>query len=190
MWWADKHYSEIGDPDYIGFVHYRRFFSFTCKSPIVNISASVFNPAFCAKSAELLFMMLKDSLDCLTFCPLPVTSDSEHKFVDVLEQLKFLSKDGMNIPDEVCDKSFELFLQNCKDESFKKFLKQAMSIRNSYVCNIFVLKKELFHEFCSIAFPVFVELKSMLSDNDLKNIHPRFMGYILERFTSTYLHAI
>lgn len=65
-----------------------------------------------------------------------------------------------------------------------------MSFRNSYVCNIFILKARYFHEYCDIAFPTFVKMKQMLSDNELKDIHPRFMGYILERFTSMYLHAI
>lgn len=27
IWWVWKHYKELGDPDYVGFCHYRRFFT-------------------------------------------------------------------------------------------------------------------------------------------------------------------
>ena len=59
----------------------------------------------------------------------------------------------------------------------------------TYVCNIFILQKDLFMTFANIVFPVFKQLTECMTKQQLKMTHPRFMGYILERFTSMFLHA-
>ena len=190
MWWVAKHLNELGNPDYIGFCHYRRFFSFIINQPIINITKSQYQSTFCAKPCDILNIIKNNSLDCISFIPLQVTSDIEHKFIDIKEQLKFLSvKDKLGITDEIINKSFELLFQNCYDEQLKTKLIEAMKQKRTYVCNIFVLKRELFMTFANIVFPTFKQLKQFIPDEQLKFIHPRFMGYILERFTSMFLYA-
>ena len=190
MWWASKHYEELGNPDYIGFCHYRRFFSFVSKIPILNISVNSYSSNLCAKPAQLLDVIEANKLDGITFIPLQVTNPNEYKFVDIKDQLKFLSNTGkIGISDEVVDKSFDALFQRCTDFKLDNALHKSMLNNLTYVCNIFILRKDLFMTFSNIVFPVFKELSKCMTEEQLRMTHPRFMGYILERFTSIFLHA-
>lgn len=189
IWWVYKHYKDLGNPDFVGFCHYRRFFSFAINRPILNIPHDEYKKEYCANSLDVLAAMQKMNVDGASIMPFQVTTDEEYSFVDIADQLKFLSKkDRLCIPDSVIDQAFQLLLQNAQAKT-TLMLKQVMKSKKTYVCNIFVLRKEMFFEYAKTVFPVFKELYKSIPQHSLSNIHPRFMGYILERFTSLYLTA-
>ena len=190
MWWVYKHYMELGNPEYVGFCHYRRFFSFAIKQLIQDIHQSDFNAKYCASQIQIIQTLLQNSLCGASIVPFQTTSNVEYQFTDIISQLKFLSqKDKLQIPNNIIDDAFKMFFENANDD-IRPYLKEAIKNNKTYVCNIFILHKDECLDYSKNAFSVFKHLMNNLSLEQLNNIHPRFMGYILERFTSLYLTAL
>ena len=187
IWWIYKHYQEIGNPDYVGFCHYRRTFSFKIKMPIVNVAQNDFDFRLCATPSEIAYIIAQNNLDGISMVPMNPVNEKAHPFINIIEQTKYLTNDRMNLPENIVDRAFELFLLNSK--SMNEYLDKTFAIPYQYLCNMFILKKELFQEYSENVFKVFKVLYSEIPYEQLKSINQRFMGYIQERFTSCYLHA-
>lgn len=60
----------------------------------------------------------------------------------------------------------------------------------AYFCNMFVMKKELFNDYCEFMFDV---LENFEKDNDISGYNPqqyRVTGYLAERLTNIYFHYL
>lgn len=188
MWWVYKYLYELGNPDYVGFCHYRRFFSFyTNKQPLLDIPSIIFQSQYCMTPQEQLDIIRNNNLVGLVPPPLKITQN----FVDIKQQLIELAgkKENLNIPEKTIDIAFDVFLETA-DDSLRQCLVQSMKNELTYVCNIFTLKREFFEEYMRLVVPACKAAYESVEKSQLKYIHPRFIGYILERFTSLYLHAI
>lgn len=188
MIYVAKHINDFGNPDLIGFQHYRRFFSFYLKNPIVNISKISFEKEMCATQLQILQFINNNNLDGIAPIPFDIVDENEHKFVNIIDQLKYLMNPAFGCSNEIIEKAFNIFLLN--SGSLKNDIENTFTIKQQFVCNIFVLKKELFLQYYNIFFPTFVQLLNEIPKNNIKSMFPRFMGYILERFTSCYLHML
>lgn len=186
MWWVRRHLDDFKNPTYVGFQHYRRFFSLKLKNPIVNVTQAQFDSSLCAKPLELGQILQSQNYDGATFIPLQVTSE----FTDIISQLKMLVKiEKFGELEDLIDPAFVEFRNNLGPK-FANVFDNAMKINKTFCCNIFILKNNLFREFADAAFPVFQHMLEKMPKERLKTVHPRFMGYFLERFTSIYLWSL
>ena len=80
LWWLSKHIKEIGNPDYIALMHYRRFFT-SLKgqaSPIINCPTEMFKPEYALSPEIIKAMMVMQKVDILTITPnIPTKVGSE-----------------------------------------------------------------------------------------------------------------
>ena len=183
-----NHLSELGNPKYVGFVHYRRFFSFVINQWILNISNTQFNSQMCASPFQIALYLEQNKSDGISIMPFNIVNPIQHKFVGLIDQLKYLMTNEFNCPNQIIDDAFDIFLANCGELSTT--IKQTFDIEAQYVCNIFVLESSLFKQYATIIHNTIKKLIANISNDQLNKMHPRFMGYILERFTSCYLYAI
>lgn len=151
IFWAWKNYESIGNPDYLGFMHYRRHFVFKQSDRPIYTTAEDNDIESYFKTInydrEVLDSLLKD---CDFISPSPqYHSDSVYN----------MYADAHYIND----------LDNCIDIINKKFpdfvddTEEYLRGNKSYYYNMFIFDKETFFEYCEFIFSVCFELKNFSS---------------------------
>lgn len=189
IWWVWKHLAELGNPSYVGFCHYRRFFGAADRliqdfpSGCLDLSR-IFNPA------DQLHMILQTKVDGIVpVCFNPLPKNNQVQYSTVAQQTKLISDhDGLGFTSKVIDKAFDLLVE-CAPQRLKDKVQAAYSDSDIFVCNIFTLKTSLFNEYCQTVFAAVKKLAEFAEDIDTSKFHKRWMGYILERYTSSMLKA-
>ena len=150
------------DADYIGFNHYRRFFN---QSDFLDIEQY---DVIDAKPIPMLFNM-----SYFTRSPIPnfVSTDI---------------KNGYGICHKIEDwnKMEELLKKTPYYVDFEDWSKQ-----NSLTspCNMFVMKKKIFEEYCEFIFPILFELEKQVDFTGYDNYQKRQLAFLSERMTSLFL---
>lgn len=128
IYWAWKHYQELGNPDYIGLNHYRRFFKKEDVSNYADFDMIVSKPIFSSDKMSLA---------------------QQYAFYHVIDDLQKCAN----------------VVKNHDLEFGIDFVGYLNNTGNNYApCNMFVMKKELFFEWCEFIFPILFSLKSEICD--------------------------
>lgn len=144
-YWAWKNYDKLGNPDYIGLEHYRRFFA---PEDITNAENYDISAAFVRfKKNETL-----------------------HK--------QFMA--GHDTDD--LDNAIALL-----DSEYRTTAKQYLSESEGYFFNMFIMKRELFFEYCSWIFDVLFKLHSQIEYAKYNEYNQRMIGFIAERLTGIFI---
>lgn len=181
LYWAWKNYDKLGNPDYIGHMHYRRQFVFDERlalPPLHWISSFYFVPNLGVAKAYF-------------------SDESIQKMVPQYDYLipQYHVTAIKNIRDEyICRipgsraDIFDTFIQVCR-EIHPDWEEEISKIENGNVvsvCNMFVMKKELFFDYCEFAFPVLFELQKRINVKGLNRNGMRFLGYMGEKLQTMY----
>lgn len=161
--------------DYYGFCHYRRYFCFdrSVKRPYL-----VFNDIPDAKKDKLLGN--EELIANLCFENDVIVPRAENIGSTVYKKY---------VTSEHCFKEdLDLFLQIVKDKHpcLSPFADEYMKDKRQYFCNMFIMKRDIFENYCEMLFSVLEELDSK------KTLHGNFQddrtdGYLAERFLGIYL---
>lgn len=144
IYWVWKHYAEIGNPKYIGFNHYRRFFKTSDFEDIDSYDIVVANSIKCPYTLAWQY-------------------NYYHKISDIQHAANVLR--GIN-------KTF--------GDGFVSYLNEKTD--NFAPCNMFIMKRELFFEWCELIFKVLDVLKDTIDLNDGRdNYQKRALCFITER---------
>ncbi len=149
IYWAWKHYLEIGDPDYIGFNHYRRFF-------------------------DLDDLKDRDGYDivCAERLVFPQTVYGAYKIYHKAED--------MNLAASVIKTA---------DPEFWVDFHNAISGNTLFSCNMFLMKRELFFEYCETVFPLVSRIAASIDLNGRDNYQKRAVCFLAERMTSAWIEG-
>ena len=133
IYWAWKNYDKLGNPDYIGLAHYRRFLDINdCRNKEKTLK-QIFN--------------IKDNLQKLCseydlIIPAYKTQSDKDIQNDMFSQTKCII--------DILEKYHpELKVQ------YEKYLNE----RKMYFANMFIMKKELFFEYCELLFDIIFKLE-------------------------------
>jgi len=184
MWWLYKHIAEFGDPSYVGFCHYRRFFSVAAQMPIINVTEDQLRPEWILPPIGQLTLMKRENAAGITHVAFQDFDPKSFSYTYVWEQLKHQSdlyNWGFEL--DLCKKAFDLLLSYAKEDE-RPHLEKSFLNKAIYHCNVFTLERRLFNRMNELIWPVIFDLFKYVEDNGVKNLHPRYMGYILERLTS------
>lgn len=159
IYWAWKNYDKLGNPDYIGFCHYRRYFSFYKDSFILES----------IKKHEIIsgkFWSPKGGLyGYFNECP------KEWPFE------KSFYSETMKIINELYPEQYKLI-----DEIMHKEICGGFR-------NMFIMKKDCFFHYCNWIFPILMELyKRKLNFKYKCPLEERNIAWIAEVLTSLYLY--
>jgi lipopolysaccharide biosynthesis glycosyltransferase len=147
FYWAWKNYDKLGNPDYIGFMHYRRWFE---EKDIQN---------------SLNFDI------CAPF----------NKFDGNVIEKQFNKLHGTNDLRVVLDDL------TSKYPSYKEVTKQYLQSTSGFFCNMFIMKKELFLEYCSFLFSLLLPLYAKKDYTEYTPYNTRMPGFIAERLTGIFI---
>ncbi|WP_051233667.1 DUF4422 domain-containing protein [Butyrivibrio sp. NC3005] len=177
QYWAWKN----DDADYYGFFHYRRFLSFSDKKYPVSRFEEVEEEYLSDKNIKKLnftkehMREIINSYDIITSFPVR------------LKNLRFSFKN--NYKQYVAAKyqhheDIDLLLEIIKEKT-PQYYKQAhryfFDIPYGYFCNMFIMKKELFQEYCEWVFPLLDEFEKRRDYSNYSIDGERLCGYLGER---------
>ena len=175
IYWIWKNYKKIGIPDAIGFMHYRRHF------------------------------ILKDTLKITGnyLEDLGITEENLNKLMnkyDIISPFFVHTKKKSfinQIGEEFCTLGGErikyavlLALEIIKERdpsNFPKIYSVLHGHQTGSFCNMFIMKKELFFEYCEWLFPVLFELDKRLG-RSYKEKEERCLGWMAEMLTSIFIY--
>lgn len=145
IYWMWKNYNKIGNPEYIGHNHYRRFFNLNDITDYENYDIIISKPIFSSNSISLL---------------------QQYGFYHVVDDL-YLCIETIKNKNIVFGENFERYLM--------------ISGTNYAPCNMFIMKKHLFFEWCEFLFPILFELESKIILSGRDNYQKRALCFLTER---------
>lgn len=190
QYWVWKNYGSIGNPDYVGFMHYRRQFIFD-----ENLKHSRYlwlpgtNFYYVKKmykgymkhfSPNAIFPFLETVPDCIAF-----------KHVDIYpisKQTNMRDHFAKGMPFqklEVFDIFEDVIKERCPEyrQTFEEF-KQGTTM---FCCNSFIMPKKLFFEYSDFLFKVLKEVDRRVDSSGFDKAESRFLGFLGEYMLSIFL---
>lgn len=159
LYWAWKNL----DAEYIGLAHYRRHFSLKRKSK------DKLNNVLTLKEADKLL----DNVNVIV--------PKKRKYI--IETLYNHYKHTMYV--EPLDKT-----RNVIEKLYPEYLHEFDKLkkrRSAHMFNMFIMKKEIFDDYCKWLFDILFELEKRVDNTQYDNFHSRFYGRISELLLDVYL---
>lgn len=197
IWWVWKHYKELGDPDYVGFCHYRRFFTahepnygaypICCIPPEMEMSAYML--AF--KKNQLLEVIQQTQSDGVLPCPF-VDYTYAKDCSDVIQLMLRESEHlHLGLSMQQCEEMFSVL----KKHMLKHFKEDAVDLSfkqiETFHFNVFVLQRDLFEAYSQIMSGCMLELAEQYQKLAAeKKVSERVLAYCSERFSSCVFIAM
>lgn len=172
IYWAWKNKESLGDPKYIGFMHYRRHFCLKADTDKAYLECNSVKSGqdhikntlgLTEKELEKIF---KDN-DVLVTTPYYKESVYEHfKSSHDIKQLECVEK--------IIKHKFSKYYP-----SFEKYIHG----HNAYFCNMFIFPKEIFDEYCEFMF-------SVLKEYEESPTYDKGRFYVSERLTGAFIQYL
>lgn len=183
IYWCWKNYDKIGNPKYIGFMHYRRHFIFgngkyNCDYYGLEKFSEINDDYYRNQiTSDKNIINIVNKYDCLF--PRQVDISEYTSVKNNYDQYKKYH----NIKDY--DILIDL-IKNCYPEYYE-ILCEYNESNLAFFLNMFILKKEDFFEYCKWIFDVLFIFKTRIKIDSLNTYNKRTIGFISERLTALYL---
>ncbi|WP_301008290.1 HAD-IA family hydrolase [Helicobacter sp. UBA3407] len=187
IYWAWKNYDKLGNPEYIGLCHYRRHFIFDeyvsnfIHRKFVNYYPIIENISKHYQSIIQIRDFNCQDYDLIIPKKFKTTNNSCHSVYE------YFAYNGQNtqalnaIQDKICS--------NKGLQEYAHLAKNLAQKQSFYPCNMFIMKKELFFEYCEFVFaillPLYEEMKESLSSANIWQ--KRELGFTSEQLTSLFI---
>ena len=163
LYWAWKNYDQIGDPDYIGLVHYRRLLNFYEKKDeeFLGLSTDIIKKQVC-------------KYDIILSEPLKAWSNKEHKFMDNVYSQYSIEHYEKHISAlaNIIKTNYPSML-----DALEKVLYNSSKI--SWY-GIFVMKKKLFFEYSNFLFDILEKVEVIQKTDNYPSEQQRVCGFLSE----------
>ena len=190
QYWVWKNYDATGNPEYVGFMHYRRHFMFDDWAgnpeavwlPGGHVYfAPCVTPAYLQHVRDDLIMQRVAGQDCVVLKPYDVQKLGK---ASVREQYTCLrGQQG-----EWFDMLLEAVRRLYPDYAAVADKLEQGSVQ--YLCNMFIMRRELFFEYSEFCFRILAEVDRQVDSTQLKPAAKRFLGYLGEFCLTLYLFHI
>ena len=189
LFWLWKNLNELGNPDIIGYCQYRRFFcSLAAQLPVIDIPREKLRKDLVLTPLQQLMLINKHNADGILHPHFKVIDDHKTPYKYIWEQIYILEKDR-NLQQRFQKKAFDLLLEHTPNY-LKDSMSRAFEVKENYLCNIFTVKSEIFKEFGEAAFKAIKDLLEIMSREERDELHPYWLAYLFERYTSCWYHAL
>lgn len=188
IYWAWKNYARLGNPDYIGLFHYRRFFNF---SEEIN-ETDLWKCAFFDFDEDTRRRFAWHEKDILDFCEgydlvlphsemildpydwqTPATLETHYKHSHYPE-----------------DFDVAISLIKRSNPAYKEAADAAITSQQGHFCNMFIMTREKFFDYAEWLFSIILPLKDLLPISDEKYEkaeQKRVLGFLAERLFNVWI---
>ena len=189
LFWIWKNIDQLGNPDVIGYCQYRRFFgALRTNLPVINISQDQFNPQFALTPLQQLQLISANQVDGILHPHFKVIDDGVNPYSYIWEQIYILEKEK-NLQLRFQKKAFDILLERTPLD-LKDPMRQSFEVKENYLCNIFTVKRDIFQRFGEVAFKAVEDLLEIMTKEERDELHPYWLAYLFERYTSCWYHAL
>ncbi len=190
QYWVWKNYEAAGNPEYVGFMHYRRHFVFDdCEENPKAVwlpGGHIYHvpwvtPTYMKHVRDELIMQRVAGQDCVALKPYDVRNLGRQT---VREQYTC-------IPGQQGE-WFDLLLEAVR-RLYPDYAAAADKLEQSsvqYLCNMFIMRRELFFEYSEFCFRILAEVDRQVDSTQLRAAAKRFLGYLGEFCLTLYLFHI
>ena len=183
QYWAWKN----DNADYYGFFHYRRYFSF---DPNLNRDDGWGNIAYDRITEDVIkeLHLNSDEMSKL-ITQYDIISVKGRKYPRIRDEGKLLDvyheygKDPFQHREDL-DKTLKIVLN--KYPKYKKAVDTYMCDNIAYECNMFIMKRELYQDYCTWLFDILGEVEHQIDMTWYSVREYRVMGYLAERLYGIY----
>ncbi len=169
IYWAWKNYAELGNPDYIGHFHYRRHLCF------MDSDKSVLEMDNIGKNyiyRQLDFSEKKMQRLCQAYdliAPMPQWRKSAYEHFE-----RNFNIEELETAINVLKEQYPLYYQSAKEY---------LGDNKLYFCNIFIMKKEMFFEYCRYIFDILSEVEKRIDMSDRRMYISEWLtGFFFKKF--------
>lgn len=183
QYWAWKN----DDADYYGFFHYRRYFAF---DPKLDRDDGWGNIAYDRITEDAIReMKLEPETMKALITQYDVISVKGRKYPRILQDGKPLNvyKEYGNVPFQHrkdLDITLKILLE--KYPEFEETVQKYMHSNVCHECNMFIMKREIYHQYCEWLFDILFEAEKQIDMTWYSVEEYRVMGYLAERLCGIY----
>lgn len=188
MYWAWKNYDDLGDPDYIGFMHYRRHLCFDLKN---QTAPNKFGTIDCPRMDEgyiNMYHLHGDQVrEVVTGYDIVVAEKLHVNFMNVKTVFdQYKNSPHHNIED------YKTVLATVKKNypDFSESVDEYNSQPYGYFTNIFVMRRGLFSQYAEWLFSILGEAEKKINLTNRTEQEARALAYIAERLFGIWLSKI
>lgn len=189
IYWAWKHYAELGDPDYIGLFHYRRFLNFGESIPEIDLwKCAFFDFSLRTRRRfgwdEQIILKYCQGSDIVLPCREKILDPYDWKTPTTLETHYKHS----HYPED-----FDITRDYIKT-NIPEYAQAAMETAQSmqgYFCNMFIMTREMFFDYAQWLFDIILPLVKLLPVTGKKYDDPvqcRVLGFLGERLFNVWIN--
>lgn len=188
QYWVWKNYDKIGNPDYVGFMHYRRHFIFNDKPYYTTSLGTVefdaltdeyikqlnlYNSKEIKKQTKGYDIIIGNKIDCRQFNFLPSPTPRE----------AFRWNEDLNVADY--DKMNSIIKE--KYPEYENTIEQIENGYTQYWYNMFIMKKKYFFEYSNFWYSIISELEKQIDTDMYGENATRILGYLSERILGIFV---
>lgn len=194
MYWMWKNYRSIGNPEYVGLMHYRRFFIFN-DNFYMGQPKDQWHQGFCYLEEDLLTDDFANKIGlsdakieevCNNY-DIIVTKDAD---LDVARGgVVSLRADYDKFIFGTKVKDFDLMVDIIKGQypRYAEGIDEYINGSHKSLYQMFIMKKEMFFEYCSFVFGVLSQIESQVDFKDYTPNGKRSLGYLAEEMLSLFV---
>ncbi len=192
LYWAWKNYDKLGNPEYIGLMHYRRHFIFNDEyyeskeknkwENALGFVSEMFVDDEYLKKIGLNDENIKGACEKYD---LIVSKDSK---LDLIHDRNMREDYIATIPG-VKVKDFDRMVEIvCKEyPEYKAVVNEKINGYSKSMYQMFIMKKELFFEYCEFLFDVLFKIESEINFDEYSTNGKRTLGYLAENLMTMFV---
>lgn len=192
QYWAWKNYATLGNPDYIGFMHDRRHFQF-------NEDVELMEQEWLKKSGYHFYPLLTDEYIYKNFDSKLIEDEIEGNDAVLVKPFNFKNRyiNGKNVNKREnysfiigqYVENYDLLMTITKN-MYPEYAEDVDFFKKSnlmYLCNMYIMKRELFFEYADFLFSVLGKIHSLVDTTWFTHNGRRYLGYLGEFLCNIFI---
>ncbi len=183
LYWVWKNYEQLGNPDYIGFMHYRRIFDFTNKSQHLPLYKELSLPYVDHLSDPYEFLNADSIRQTVKASGCIISKHFVLNPVKKFKSINYLNYSDYNTAISLLNKYFPQYAQYADNYN---------QGNKCFFCNTIILPRETFFLYAEYMFKILLELENKIDKSNYTTRQVRMSAYISEWLTGiffTYLSS-
>ena len=187
QYWVWKNYDKIGDPDYVGFMHYRRHLLFNKNKKLPFLK-------WLPESNWFLFENIND--DYLEYLIDEYIQDAIKGYDCIVPKIydyknyvhKTIENDYKHLPSQHIEHLY--FLIDTIKRFYPDYAQTAEAVKNGhlkYIANMYVMSKKMFNEYCEFLFTIEKHIEQNIDVTNMNSQEMRFLGYLGEILLTIFI---
>lgn len=182
QYWAWKNV----EADYYGFCHYRRYFDFSSTDHPENDYGDVVDQYISLVSQEK-YALYDDAIrEALADCDVLSTEMKDlRQFPSKASTPYAHYKEAPHLHIEDLDLMLEVIAERCPD--YLQDAEEYLHGHYSCFCNMYVMRSEIFHEYCGWLFPILEIVRNRMNAEHYSREAMRTLGHLAERLFNIFM---